>query len=513
MKKSLLLAIFSAGFIPVALAQKKSEPLSAYAITGVEKGNQRWTEVKLVDLVTGEVISQVYQSGTEVKRLNARTGKPILIKETEMPTGTFVYSGNDKIKQEILIQHKENIVVVVDGKARTIVPSADNVIITTDGHSKTIFPPGNHEFNMSTTRDHERTRVIIRGPRMRKEEPFATKSAACAYDKKHGRLYYTPMGINELRYIDLKSKTPSVYYFQDEPFGTVTGMGDVQNQVTRMVIASDGNGYALTNGADQLIQFTTKKKPVITNLGAVADDASNGKFSIRSRNLYGGDMVADDAGNLFLITANRRVYKINIKSLFATYLGSIKGLPEGYTTNGAVVEKGTTIIVTSSSSTIGYYKFDLKTLQAEKISASESVFNASDLANANLISSKKQKEEKKIEQEEEQKEDILAKEEALKPAVEKSIESNATEPKLTVYPNPVLNSVTTLSMTDYPAGRYEVQLLDQTGKQLNKQVISLNAKSQSVEFKLPFQIAKGTYLLRVMNDANKLVNVEKIIVQ
>ncbi len=321
------------------------------------------------------------------------------------------------------------------------------------------------------------------------------------------------MGINELRYIDLKAKTPSVYYFQDEAFGTVSGMGDAQNQITRMVIASDGNGYALTNNADQLIQFTTKKKPVITNLGPVADDASNGKFSIRGRNIYGGDMVADDAGNLYLLTANRRVYKINIETRVATYLGSIKGLPEGFTTNGAVVEKGTNIIVSSSSSTVGYYRFDLKNLQAEKISSSANVFNASDLANTNLISSKKQKEEKKVEPAEEQKDDILAKEEALKSAVEKSIEPNTTEPRLTVYPNPVLNSVTTLSMADYPAGRYEVQLLDQTGKQLNKQVININAKSQSVEFKLPVVIAKGTYLLRVMNDANKLLNVEKIIVQ
>jgi hypothetical protein len=81
-----------------------------------------------------------------------------------------------------------------------------------------------------------------------------------AYDKKHERLYYTPMGINQLRYIDLKAKTPTVYYFEDEAFGTVSSFGDAPNQITRMVIASDGNGYALTNDANHLIKFTTGKK-------------------------------------------------------------------------------------------------------------------------------------------------------------------------------------------------------------------------------------------------------------
>ncbi|MEO6405124.1 MAG: T9SS type A sorting domain-containing protein [Ferruginibacter sp.] len=513
MKKAILLSILSAAIFIAAQAQKKSGRITAYAITGAEKGNQRWTEVKLVDVVTGEVIRSVYESKSDVQRLNARTHKPIVIRETELPTNTFVYSGDDKMRQVMRERLKENNVVIIDGQAKTLAPSVRREVesrIIIDAQPKIMINTDGNIKALSSTIPIERTRVIVRGYSVKKEEPFATSSAACAYDKKHDRLYYTPMGINELRYIDLKAKKPSIFYFQDEAFSSVSGMGDVQNQITRMVIASDGNGYALNNSADQLIQFTTKKKPVITNLGAVTDDASNGKFSIRSRNLAGGDMVADDAGNLFLVTANRRVYKINIETRIAIYLGSIKGLPEGFTTNGAVVEKGTNIIVTSSTSTDGYYQFDLKAMQAEKIS-SGSVFNASDLANANLISYKKERKEKK--EVEEVKEEVLAKEDALAKEVAKSIEPAATEPKLTVYPNPVVNAVTTLSLADYPAGRYEVQLLDQSGKQLNKQVININGKVQAVEFKLPVQIAKGTYLIRIMDDSNKLLNVEKIIVQ
>jgi hypothetical protein len=60
-----------------------------------------------------------------------------------------------------------------------------------------------------------------------------------------------------------------------------------------MVIASDGNGYALTNDGNHLIRFTTGKDPVITDLGALTDDASNANNSVHSRKGFGGDMIAD----------------------------------------------------------------------------------------------------------------------------------------------------------------------------------------------------------------------------
>src|SRR5205085_1617604 len=107
----------------------------------------------------------------------------------------------------------------------------------------------------------------IENLKVQSDKPFATNSAACAYDKKHERLYYTPMGINQLRYIDLKSA--KIYYFEDEAFGTVSGPGDAANQIPRMTMAADGNGYALSNNCDHLVQFTTGKKPTINDLGAL----------------------------------------------------------------------------------------------------------------------------------------------------------------------------------------------------------------------------------------------------
>jgi hypothetical protein len=43
--------------------------------------------------------------------------------------------------------------------------------------------------------------------------PFSTGVAATAYDKKNNRLYFTPMFVDQLRYIDLKSM--KVFYVTD----------------------------------------------------------------------------------------------------------------------------------------------------------------------------------------------------------------------------------------------------------------------------------------------------------
>jgi hypothetical protein len=485
MKQKILLAFLSAALITSAGAQKKTERLTAYAITGVEKGSRNWKEVKLVDLETGELINPVFQSDHDVVRLNARTKKPVQLSATKQEQTGIVYIDGDRNKPMIQGEMTEEIKKILRERANNTGTTAPQHAIT--------------------------TRYYIINQQVNKDAPFATNSAACAFDKKSNRLYYTPMGFNQLRYIDLGAKTPTVVYFENEDFGTVKGSGDINNQITRMAIASDGNGYALSNDARQLVQFTTKKKTVITNLGSLSDDAANGRFSVHSSAAYGGDMVADDAGNLYLVTANRRVYRISLETKVAVYLGSIKGLPEGYTTNGAVADKGSNIVVTSSTSTAGYYRFNLDNLVAERISTGSKVFNASDLANGNLLSIKKKNEEKPEQPLQEQ---IPAKEELLSTAVEKSIRSEiAKAHQLSVYPNPVTNYSTRLSLKDYPEGRYEVQVVDLSGKQISKKAVEVNLKSQVVDLTLPAQLAKGNYLVRILNSSNQLMNVEKLLVQ
>jgi hypothetical protein len=113
------------------------------------------------------------------------------------------------------------------------------------------------------------------------EQPaFSSGVAALAFDSRHSRIYFTPMFIDQLRYIDLK--TMQVYYITAPFTGKPMKTSDQGNIITRMVIAADGYGYAMTNDGTQLIRFSTGKKTQITDLGTVVDDPANKNVSIHN---------------------------------------------------------------------------------------------------------------------------------------------------------------------------------------------------------------------------------------
>ncbi len=497
MKSKTLLSLFLAATALGASAQKSRTV--AYAITGAEKGSQQWTEVKLIDLATGEEIQPVYNSKQELPLLNARTGKAITRKEPAVGSETF------------LSLSPSTPGVTSDGKTTTYTrqQQGDVVIIR---RSISDAKANNGSLKKTYTTDQpDGQQIRIFESSLNADQPFATKSAACAYDKKHDRLYYTPMGINELRYIDLKTKSASVNYFQDEPFGALKGRHDINNQVTRMVIASDGNGYALTNNGDHLVKFTTRKKAEITDLGSLTDDAANGKYSVHSNRAHGGDMIADDKGALYLITANRQVFKIDTKTMTATFKGLIQGLPAGFTTNGAAVSDEMEVIVSSANTTMGYYKFDITKLQAEKISAASSVYTASDLANANLLSARKiSKEEVQV---------TKPVETLVKPTETMAARTSAQDEalsayRISVYPNPVTsNGTVSMLFSNYPEGRYTAQFMDISGRTISSSSFDITGRNQVKQLSLPKGISKGNYLVRILGDGEKPLTVEQVVVQ
>lgn len=496
MKQKFLLFLLASFIVCGVSAQKKNKKVTAYAITANEKGATHWSEVRLVDISTGDEVESVYSPDQKPEILNARTGKAITKKSADVTTTSA---------QPLQYRVTKN----VDGKAVTVVQAASvgapaptcTTTKTVDGQTVTII--------RRTNVAHARTAYTTSY-----DEPFATKSAACAYDKKNDRLYYTPMGIDQLRYIDMKSKTPKVYYFEDEAFGVFGKNRNVSKQITRMVFASDGNGYALTNDAHNLIRFTTGKKPEITDLGSITDAPGN-PVSIHNGAGYGGDMIADEKKNLYLITANRHVYKISLESQIGTYVGSISGLPRGFSTNGAIVEGGNTVIVSSAHSTQGYYRFDLSALQAEKVSASSTVYNASDLANGELVEVKKQKREKK-----EVKEpvvDVVEVKDPVKPeelATERKKKNEIVRPgSISIYPNPVVTGgIVRVKFTDQPQGRYTMQLMDISGKLISSRSVTITNKVQEEQYRLPELITSGNYLLKVTNDADQSSVVNKLVV-
>jgi hypothetical protein len=317
---------------------------------------------------------------------------------------------------------------------------------------------------------------------------FGTGVAAIALDKKNNRLYYTPMFIDQLRYIDLK--TMQVYFTNFEFTGVKTKAGDQSNIITRMTIADDGNGYALTNDGNHLLQFTTGKKITVTDLGTVVDAPSNNAVSVHnSCNSYGGDMIADDDGNLYLFSNRTNVFKINLETKIATHLGTVSGLPATYTINGAAVNNNNQVLVSSAVDNSNIYTVDIKTLAATPVK-SAGTWRASDLATSNLLATRK-----------------------TSPIVRilKAIQSN-DDGRIQVYPNPVTENRFTVQF-NLPEGKYTVQLNDVMGRLVSRTKTNIIGEGQTENFQLPALSGKGVYLVKVIDHNNKTVLIKKILVQ
>lgn len=320
--------------------------------------------------------------------------------------------------------------------------------------------------------------------------PVASLSAACAYDQRHNRLYYAPLFMNQLRYIDLNEQAAKIYYFENESFTPATDLNNEANHITRMVIAADGDGYALSNDGNHLIRFTTGRKPVITDLGALQDDGNNGEKSIHSKTTgWGGDMIADAAGNLYVISAYRHVFKVNIQSRLSTWVAEIQGLPATFTTNGAIVDNDGSLIVSSANTAEGYYKVDMRSWQATRIDIKGTVFNASDLANGNLA---------------------FANDKTTVPLINRALVRNE---KIALYPNPVNTNLIYVSFNSKESGRFTIQLVDLTGKILSEKIAVIGNGAQVVSVPVKPGLAKGAYMVKVLSNSKKSVYTDKLIVE
>jgi hypothetical protein len=317
--------------------------------------------------------------------------------------------------------------------------------------------------------------------------PTANGVAATAYDEKHNRLYFSQMWGNELSYFDLNSNETSVVINYDKKYSTGPRV-DESNVITRMAFGADGNGYALTNDGNQLIQFTTDSKPVITNLGSLIDSKKNNGISVHNQcTSWGGDLIADVYGNLYLITYRNHIFKINIATRIAEYIGAIKNLATNFTTNGAAVDVNGDVFVSSATQIENYYKVNLSTLEAKPIDKTDAtVYNASDLANANLAYQNTKANP------------VLA-----------DIKSNNA---ISIYPNPTVNKTFAVQFSKLPIGNYSVELTDANGKRVITKTVAVSGL-QNEKINLPKGAANGLYFIKVTNSNGISVYYDKVVVQ
>ena len=324
---------------------------------------------------------------------------------------------------------------------------------------------------------------------------FATGVAAMAYDNKSNRLYYTPMFIDQLRYVDIK--TMKVFYVTDQAFtGSSQKSSDQGNVVTRMVISADGNGYAITNDGTHLIRFTTGKRSVITDLGSLADDQANKTVSVHnSCSSFGGDMIADDNGNLYIISARNNIFKVNIETKVATHLGAITGLPANFTVNGAAVNDKNQIVVGSALESSSYFTVDSKTWAATAFKIAGTIWHSSDLANSNLLVSRNKPKQTSSE------------------LIPRNVPANNGTNKIQIYPNPVTDNQFVVQFTDLAVGNYYVQVSDVMGRQVIQKQVTVSGDNQAENVKLRPSVTKGIYLVIVTDQSSKAVYSTKVLVQ
>jgi hypothetical protein len=326
--------------------------------------------------------------------------------------------------------------------------------------------------------------------------PTETMVAAAAYDKKHNKLFFAPMRVADLRWIDLSAKGDATQFYSVENTTLkALNLNDEASQLTRMDIGADGNGYAVSNDANHLIRFTTGKKTVITDLGNIIDAESNAGVSVHNKcTSWGGDMIADAYGKLYIITAAHHVFEINVETRIATHLGVISNLPANYTTNGAAVSDDGNIIVSSANMYESFYKFNLKDLAAVKMEGSDK-YNASDLANGNLLYQKEA--------------DAKNKFTITTPPITSDIVNTDSK----VYPNPVTGNEFKVLIDGQKAGSYNLVVTDLSGKVILNRTVNVAFKSQVETVKITNVLGKGMYFVKVTDAAKQVILSEKIIVQ
>ncbi|MFM7671423.1 MAG: T9SS type A sorting domain-containing protein [Bacteroidota bacterium] len=323
------------------------------------------------------------------------------------------------------------------------------------------------------------------------DAPFQSGVAAMALDPRTNRLFYTPMQIDQLRYIDLN--TWKTYYVTGTPLANNRATtADAGAMVTRMTIGNNGYVYALTNDARHLIRFSTGGLPMIEDLGSLVDDpANNGQSVHLSCTSFGGDMIADDKGNLYLMTSAQYIFKINIATKVATHLGSIKGLPAGYSINGMAVTEKNQILVTSAVQP-GYFLIDPANWSAVAWSVKETAWNGSDLANGNVLSSKSPS------------------------PVEKTTVASAIMPtkgSISVYPNPILDHQLQLRLRDLTPGGYQLEVTDMLGRQILNQSVQISQANSTLPVMLPKGQTQGLYLITLNGTESRQVFQQKFLIQ
>lgn len=429
MKPFLVLSVLFLAFLSKGFSQDSK----VFAITGQAIKNFNWTDIRVLDMESGNMKATVFENGkSKFSYIDADTRRN-------------VEENNEKIVPAAVQQNGPG--------------------ISTNAIALNNFSPTN------------------------------LMSAAAAYDKRHDKLFFATMRTSQLVWLDTRQNNGASSFFTvKKRLVDNTNFNDESLNITRMTIGADGNGYALTNDGNHLIRFTTGNKIIITDLGNLVDAESNNGISIHNKcSSWGGDMVGDAFGKLYLFTASRNVFEIDLKTRIATYKGAILNLTPTYTVNGAAVDNDNRVLISSANTFEGYYKVNVKDLSSTKINTEGQVFNASDLASSNLLNEK---------------------EKQSSVGAPSLLSSEVIGNKfISVFPNPVSNGQFKITFESNPAGEYKIALTDLQGRLISNKIVYIKAAGQVENFQLQKKQASGVYMIKITDSGNKQVFSDKLIVE
>ena len=318
--------------------------------------------------------------------------------------------------------------------------------------------------------------------------------AAAAYDKQDNKLFFCTLYTGELKWVNLNDNSLQLTenILPNQHFSTANNPYDQSDNVTRMCIGTNGNGYALSNDANHLYTFTTSNT-IITDLGVLTDDAANGSTSVHNQcSSWGGDMIADATGKLYLITANHYIFSIDVPTKIATLVGSISGLPYTFATNGAAVEADGTVLVGSATGKEGFYKVDFNTFAATRVQNADTTYEISDLASSNLLF---------------QNTTTIT---DYTYAVQATAVPQLGDSK--IYPNPITGMSFTVLLNEQKAGKYTIVLADLQGTTIQSTTVNVAAGSQTATVNLTSKLAQGMYIVKVMDADGETTLLDKVVV-
>lgn len=301
--------------------------------------------------------------------------------------------------------------------------------------------------------------------------------ATLALDATGSELIYMPMYSTNIYALNLATKKITLI----ENSVVKTTSCNLNSHFTRMTLGADGNIYAMTNSGSQLIQIVKKNGSYqVFDLGTIKDAASNGNNSIEiMQSGFGGDMVADANGDLYVLSASGNIFRVATKTRTAEFMGKISALPENFSLNGAAVNAEGKVVIASAKA-LGFYEVDMNDLSAKQISFSENL-NIYDLASNMMVNEKR----------------------AVSPAFT----------GVDIYPTFVNEGFLNVKLADKKLkGNVTVEIFNSGGITSLKQ--TLNAGSRNAEHKIELNgLLSGMYVVTVQDEAGNQVLTKKIIVK